>query len=150
MTDEELFTAMTELYQEQQRCLRLQKKLMYASVICFIVGFIPIVMNMVVSMTWGNRLEHRAGFLVGYKYRFVLYPYVITTGGRTWLSRNPWRDEAKRLGDGLSLQLLDFYGYSFGYIARSILGLIPMWIIAGVIAGAFKAITGIDILSHLP
>lgn len=147
MTDEELYTAMTALYQEQQRCLRLQKKLMYASMICFIVGFIPIVMNMVVSMTWANRLEDRAASLVGYKYRFVLYaPYVLSNGGRRWLSRNPWRDEAKRLGDDLAIHLMDFYDLSFGYISRSILGLVLMW----MIATAFCEITGIDILSHLP
>lgn len=147
MTDEELYTAMTDLYQEQQRCLRLQKKLMYASVICFIVGFIPIVMNMVVCMTWAGRLSDRAADLVGYKYRFVLYaPYAITTGGRPWLTRNPWRDEAKRLGDGLAVSLMDFYNASFHYISRSILGLILMWMIASV----FCSITGIDFLSHLP
>lgn len=150
MTDEELYTAMTDIYQEQQRCLRLQKKLMYASVICFIVGFIPIVMNLLVCMFWGKRLDDRGSFLVGYKYRFVLYaPYVISIGGRNRLSRDPWREEAKRLGDDLSINLLDFHAFSLGYFVRSIAGLILMW----MILSALCEITGIklsELLSFLP
>ena len=140
MTDEELYAAMTELYQEQQRCLALQRKLMFASAIFFVVGFIPLFAEILVGIIWGECLAKKGDSLVRYKYRFVLHVPLVSMPNERYFWR-PYYDAAKREGDELSIQIMEFRHTSvIDYPVRALLG----YGLALMILATICEITGIE------
>ena len=129
--DDELREAMEAVAVRQRKCLGLQKLLALLGMVCFgnVVGVGALFANVIVAIIWGNRLSHRGWKLVKKAYPWLHnIPFLcgmpggkhyngITAGRRIW-------EEAKRLGDDLTVGLLDFEGRSMGWIFLGTLGYI--------------------------
>ncbi len=102
MLEEELEGKMVKLYRMQRICLALQKALIVLAIIFYLFGMIPVLLSFLLSFLWGTYLRNKADSLAREKYPFV--PLVV-------YSRNlyaPIREEAKRQGDSLTVEILAF------------------------------------------
>lgn len=144
MTVQEVETAMEELYEKQQKCLLMQKRLMIAAMVFFVVGFIPLFANAFICIFWGNYLANKATSLARKKYPYV--PIGPGYGGRG-LSWDPMLIyTAKRLDDDLTIKILRFNRATINYMVRAMLGYSLVLIVVGTL---LKKI-GIDLSAILP
>lgn len=144
MTIQEIDVAMEALYETQQKCLQIQKKLMIAAMVFFIVGFIPLFANAFICIFWGNRLANRATSLARKKYPYV--PIGTGYGGRG-LSWDPMLTyAAKRLDDNLTIEILRFNRATTRYVICALSGYCLVWVVAGKL---LKGI-GLDLSVILP
>lgn len=117
LTQQELNTQMIKIYEAQQKCLKVQEALVSLTFPFYLFGIIPILVNFLISLTWGIYLRNKASSLAVSKYPFCGSRRV--GNGFSW--DPPIIDEAKRCNDGLTVKILRFNYWSLGLVVASIL-----------------------------
>ncbi len=144
MTDEELQACMEELYQKQQKCLKIQKRLVIATMIFFVVAFIPLLAESLIGIIWGGYLSNKATSLARKRYPYISLGPGYGGRGFSW---DPWLiAEAKRSNDDMTVKILEFNRSTVNYGVAALLGCCLMWFLAALLL----EILGMDFSSILP
>lgn len=131
MTDQEIQTCMEELYQKQQKCLRVQKRLAIAATVFFLFAFVPLLASMLIGIFWANPMANKATALARQR-----YPYVTIGsdyGGRGFSYDPKLIAEANYFHDDITVKILKFNRSSINYILRGILGCVLMWFFVAIL-----------------
>jgi len=118
VTDQELQAQMEEVYQQQQKCLRLQKGLGTATLVLVFLGVFPIFAQMFVCIFWGGHLANKATKLVRKRYPYV--PIGPGFGGRGLSWDMTLTVTATRFNDELAIKIIKFNSVSVTYAVRLI------------------------------
>ena len=125
MTDQEIQARMEELYQEQQKCLKWQKRLLIITMVFFIFTLFLIPAHIAVSMVWAGHLANEATSLARKRYPYV--PIGPGVGGRGLSWDLNIMTEASHFDDDITIKILKFRQSSVKYFVASILGCCFMW-----------------------
>lgn len=129
MTENEIKERMESLLQKQQQCLKLQKLLIILTIGFFKYGVIPLFLHIAIVIIWGGILSNKATSLARKKYPYVRIGRVGI--GASW---DPFIiDEANRLNDNLTVQILKYNIWTLGHFACAMIGYCVMWIIAAAL-----------------
>lgn len=115
MAEQEIESQMFKVYEAQQKCLKVQELLAALTFPFYLFGFIPLLLNFLVSFAWGIYLRNKASSLAMTKYP-SLGPRRVGSGF-SW--DPPMIDEAKRRNDNLTVKILRFNYWSLGLVAVS-------------------------------
>ncbi len=115
MQKQELEDQMVKIYVAQQKCLRTQEVFVGLTFPFYLFGIIPVLVNFVISLTWGIYLRNKASSLAAAKYPGLGLRRV--GNGSSW--DPPIIEEAKRCHDRLTVKILRFNGWSLGLVAAS-------------------------------
>jgi len=108
---------MVKVYEAQQRCLKVQEIFVALTFPFYLFGMIPILIDFLITLTWGVYLRNKASSLAATKYPFLGHRRVGS--GFSW--DPPIIDEAKRCNDRLTVKILRFNYWSLGLAVASIL-----------------------------
>ncbi len=115
MPKQELEGQMVEIYAAQQKCLRTQEIFVGLTFPFYLFGIIPVLVNLVISLTWGIYLRNKAGSLAAAKYPGLGLRRI--GNGFSW--DPPIIEKAKSCNDRLTVKILRFNDWSLVLVATS-------------------------------
>ncbi len=104
LSEEELQAKMNQVYQEQQKCLKIQKVLVVITIFSYLLGFIPLFIHLFIAIIWGTILTNRASVLAKEKYPCL----GMCPVGRGYSWDPPIVEAATRNNDSLTVKILSF------------------------------------------
>ncbi len=116
MQEQELEDQMVKIYVAQQKCLRTQEVFVGLTFPFYLFGIIPVLVNFVISLTWGIYLRNKASSLAAAKYPGLGRRRV----GKGFSWDPPMIKKAKSCNDRLTVKLLRFNDWSLGLVAASL------------------------------